>query len=124
MKRILLVDDDRSVLQFLGRVLSGYQVTFARDGFEALAATESLDRLDLLITDYFMPEMFGDELIARARERRPNLPVIVMTGHGPVFDRDAPLWWQSNAHLDKPIQVDALRERVSMLIGDAPGVDH
>jgi CheY-like chemotaxis protein len=119
MKHILLVDDDRSMLKLFERALSEYHLTIARDGFEAMAAAESLIHIDLLITDYFMPEMFGDELIARARERQPGLQVLVVTGHGEALNREAPPWWQSELHLDKPFQVEALRERVSALIGEA-----
>jgi DNA-binding response OmpR family regulator len=119
MKHILLVDDDRSMLQFLGRALSEYDVTTARDGFEALALTERMDRVDLIITDYMMPEMFGDELIARARERQPDLQVLVVTGHGQILESIAPPWWQEHSHLEKPFDVEALRRRVSALIGDA-----
>jgi CheY-like chemotaxis protein len=119
MKHILLVDDDRSMLQFLGRALCEYHVTTAHDGFEALAAAARMERVDLIITDYMMPEMFGDELIARARERQPNLQVLVVTGHAEILDSIAPPWWQEHPHLEKPFQVEALRQRVSALIGDA-----
>ena len=74
MKHILLVDDDSSMLNLFSRALSDYTVTIAHDGFEALAASKQLGQLDLLITDYFMPSMIGDELIARVREQRPDLP--------------------------------------------------
>ena len=120
MRHILLVDDDRSVLQFLGHALSPeYHLTVARDGFEALAAAERAVHIDLLITDYLMPSMLGDELIARVRERQPGLQVLVMTGHSGVLDGEAALWWQSHPHLDKPFHVETLRQRVSALIGEA-----
>jgi two-component system cell cycle sensor histidine kinase/response regulator CckA len=119
MKQILLVDDDRSMLNLLGRALSEYDVTIARNGFEALAAAERLEHLDLIITDYMMPEMFGDELIARARERQPGLQVLVVTGHAEILESIAPPWWQAHPHLEKPFAVKALRERVTALIGEA-----
>jgi CheY-like chemotaxis protein len=117
MKRILLVDDDGSVLQLLAEALSEYEVVLARDGFEALAAEERLKQLDLLVTDFLMPSMTGDELIARVRERRPNVKVILITGHGDVLERESPRWWRDEVHLTKPFALDAFRERVSMLIG-------
>ena len=119
MKHILLVDDDRSMLQLLGRALSEYDVTIARNGFEALAAAERLDHVDLIITDYMMPEMFGDELIARARERQPGLKVLVVTGHAEILESIAPPWWQAHPHLEKPFAVEALRQHVTALIGEA-----
>jgi CheY-like chemotaxis protein len=119
MQHILLVDDDRAMLQLLGRALSHYNVTTAHSGFEALAAAERMEHLDLIITDYMMPEMFGDELIARARERQPDLQVLVVTGHGQILESIAPPWWREHPHLEKPFEVQALRQRVTALIGEA-----
>lgn len=119
MKHILLVDDDSSVLNLFSRALSEYDVTLARDGFEALAASKQLEHLDLLITDYCMPSMIGDELIARVREDRPDLPVLVVTGHAGILDCDASPWWQALAHIEKPFRPEALREQVSAMIGAA-----
>ena len=73
MKRILIVDDDSSVLNFLQRALAGYNLVTARDPDEALHAAATITSLDLLITDYLMPSMTGDELVARIREKRPGL---------------------------------------------------
>ena len=116
MKHILLVDDDTLVLALMSRALPDFNLTVARDGDEALAIA-SQHRVDLLITDYLMPSMTGDELIGRLRERRPELKVLVVTGHGQVLAREVPDWWQSEAHLAKPFRVDALREAVISLIG-------
>ena len=116
MKRILVVDDDSSVLQMLSRALSEYDLTIARDGHEALALAERHASLDLLITDYLMPEMTGDELIARMREQRPHLKALVLTGHGDVLDRESPAWWRAEAHLTKPFRIQTLRDAVAALI--------
>jgi len=120
MKRILLVDDDSSVLEILSRALSGYELAAAYDGGEAWAAAERLGKPDLLITDYLMPNMFGDELIGRLRGRWPDLKVLVLTGHGEVLDREAPAWWRSEAHLAKPFEIEALRNTVAALTGGLP----
>jgi CheY-like chemotaxis protein len=115
VKRILLVDDDSSVLQMLSRALDGYDLTVARDGHEALAVADR-QGLDLLITDYLMPEMTGDELIARMRQLRPNLKALVITGHGDVLDRESPEWWRVERHLSKPFRIQALRDAVEGLL--------
>ena len=116
MKHILLVDDDTLVLSLMSRALPDFKLTVARDGDEALAIASQL-RIDLLITDYLMPSMTGDELSGRLRERRPELKVLVVTGHGQVLAQEDPEWWHSEAHLAKPFRVDALREAVIRLIG-------
>ena len=118
-KRILVVDDDSSVLQMLTRALDSYELMVARDGVEALALSKVHSTLDLLITDYLMPEMTGDELIARLREQRPHLKALVITGHGDLLDREAPDWWRVEPHLNKPFRVQALRDAVARLIGHA-----
>lgn len=118
MKRILVVDDDRGVLGLISRVLSGYSLTVAGDGFEALSAVGRLDQLDLLITDYLMPSMVGDELIGHMRARYPHVKVLVITGHGNILDDEAPAWWLAEAHMPKPLRIDAFRERVARLIGN------
>jgi CheY-like chemotaxis protein len=115
-RRILVVDDDSSVLQMLTRALDQYELTVARDGVEALALSHAQPALDLLITDYLMPEMTGDELIARMREQRPHLKALVITGHGDLLDRESPDWWRVEEHLTKPFRVQALRDAVARLL--------
>jgi CheY-like chemotaxis protein len=115
-KKILVVDDDSSVLQMLTRALTNYDLTIARDGAEALLLAGRHPNLDLLITDYLMPEMTGDELIARMREQRPHLKALVITGHSDLLDREAPDWWKTEEHLAKPFRIQALREKVESLL--------
>jgi CheY-like chemotaxis protein len=114
-KRILLVDDDVSVLSMLTRALTSYDLTVAHDGPEALAVANGRP-VDLLITDYLMPAMTGDELIARLREQRPGLKCLVITGHGDLLDRESPDWWREVAHLAKPFRLQALREAVETIL--------
>jgi len=70
-----------------------------------------------------MPEMTGDELLGRLRERRPNLKALVVTGHGEVLAREVPDWWNGEAHLTKPFTLAALRGAVERLIGSAGPLD-
>ena len=101
----------------LTRALGAYELALARDGVEALAIASLHPTLDLVITDYLMPEMTGDELIARIREHRPHLKALVITGHGDLLDRESPDWWKSEPHLSKPFRIQELREAVETLIG-------
>jgi DNA-binding NtrC family response regulator len=114
-KRILLVDDDVSVLSMLTRALTTYDLTVAHDGAEALAVAHGRP-VDLLITDYLMPAMTGDELIARMRESRPGLKCLVITGHGDLLERESPDWWREVEHLAKPFRIQALRDAVENIL--------
>lgn len=117
MKHILVVDDDSLMLSLIARALPDFALTVARDGDEALALAGQGMKFDLVITDYLMPSMAGDELIGRLRERRPQLKVLVVTGHAPILERENPEWFHAQPYLSKPFRLDALREAVIDLIG-------
>ena len=120
MKRILLVDDDAAVLEVLTRSLPGYELSVARDGGEAWVTAGRLGKPDLLITDYMMPILSGDELIGRLRKSWPDLKVLVLTGHAESLESDGPAWWRSEAHLAKPFEPQTLRNTVAALMADQP----
>jgi signal transduction histidine kinase len=79
---ILVVEDDPEVRRVIVECLSliGYQVTEAGSGAEALAQLGAV-RPDLLVVDYAMPDMTGAEVIAEARKRVGDVPVILATGY-------------------------------------------
>jgi PAS domain S-box-containing protein len=80
--RILLVEDEEDVRAFVRRVLeqTGYDVTEAATGSDALVAATVGRPPDLLVTDILMPGMTGVELARRLREIRPGLPVLLVSG--------------------------------------------
>ncbi len=80
MKRILLVDDDRSLRHVLGKLLeaAGYGITQAADGVEALELL-SRKKFDLVLLDIGLPLMSGLEVLSRLRRKRARPKVIVMT---------------------------------------------
>ncbi len=81
-KRVLLVDDDTSVLLSVGALLrnQGHSVQEASGGTKALAALES-QAFDLLLTDMRMPGLSGSELAESVRRVAPELPVLFMSGY-------------------------------------------
>ncbi len=117
VKHILVVDDDSSILILATRALEGYRISAARDPNEALAIASQAPTLDLLITDFLMPSMTGSELVARIGELRPNVQVVVMTGHGNILEQENPPGWDRATHLPKPVDLDVLRATVARLIG-------
>ena len=114
--RLLLVDDDPLVRALVSEQLrcAGYNVTECGDGGAAIARLDSGLAVDLLLTDFAMPEMNGVALAREARKRRPKLPVVVLTGY-PSEAADA-AGDADFALLRKPINRDALIGRVSLMI--------
>jgi CheY-like chemotaxis protein len=82
-KRVLCVDDDTAILKLRKVVLdaAGYSVLTAGSGAEALEMLEGTD-VDLVLLDYLMPGMNGDELASKLRKRRPNLRLIAVSAVG------------------------------------------
>jgi CheY-like chemotaxis protein len=80
--RVLLVDDNASLLTLFSEVLSheGYGVVAASDGPQAELRAAAEPEFDLLITDYNMPGMNGVELASRLTLRQPKLPVLLISG--------------------------------------------
>jgi PAS domain S-box-containing protein len=110
--RILVVDDDPEVRHVTASFLSGfgYSETEAADGQAALGLIER-DRFDLVVADLAMPGMSGVELAAEIRERAPELPVLILTGHA-----DAVQIPEGLPVLAKPFRSADLASRVSSLL--------
>lgn len=79
---ILVVDDDNDVRAMIRRALTelGYPVVEASNGEDALAMFRD-SRTDLVILDYMMPGMKGDEVARELLTLDPHLPIIFSTGH-------------------------------------------
>jgi two-component system cell cycle sensor histidine kinase/response regulator CckA len=116
--RILIVDDDTAVREFVDQVFrdAGYDTVRAIDGQEALEMSEQLGSFDLLLTDELMPRMPGHELAQRLRRREPNLKVLYLTGYSDLLFNEKVTLWEHEAVLDKPSTADALLKAVSKLL--------
>jgi len=84
-KSILVVDDEKSILQSLTGILSdeGYEVLSAESGIEALDKVKEVTP-DLVLLDIWMPELDGIETLKRIKDDYPNLQVVMMSGHGSI----------------------------------------
>ena len=84
-RTVLIVDDEESILQSLHGILSdeGLEVITTASGFSAL---EKIDEVlpDVVLLDIWMPEMDGIETLVKIKASHPNLPVIMMSGHGTI----------------------------------------
>lgn len=89
---MLMVDDEPRLLRVLQRYFErrGFRVLTAENAAQALA---QLDReaIDLLITDLVMPRTTGLALTELARQVRPDLPIIYITGYSPELDTGPPI---------------------------------
>ena len=117
---VLLVEDDRPLLEFFSRVLrrDGYRVLEAENGVEALKVAEdhSDDRIDVLLSDVAMPYMDGIQLAERLREIRPEIQVLLTTGLPiqMVMDRCGPTFKAD--FLPKPFSVSDLSGKIRRLV--------
>lgn len=116
MKRILLAEDDPAVSYILMRYLdkAGFAVRAAPDGRAALALFDA-EPADLLVTDFRMPGMNGEELILALRARQPGLPALIVSAYGNELSVQIP----GVPVLNKPVAADELVALVRDLLLDA-----
>jgi len=113
-ERILVVDDEEPIREVVCSMLgaAGYPCTPAASGNEALALLASGEEFELMLSDLMMAEMQGDILLERAKERFPNMPVIMVTA---VSDLSVALSAIRNGAYDyllKPFERDQLLNTV------------
>jgi len=123
--RLLLVDDDPSLLKLLGMRLSseGFSVTTAESGPEALRILDR-ETVDLVISDLRMDEMDGMALFAEIQKRHPGMPVIILTAHGSIPEAVAATQQGVFSFLTKPVDRDALYKAIDEALAHrAPAVD-
>jgi DNA-binding NtrC family response regulator len=115
--RLVIVDDDTSLLRALALALSAYNPLMAQSAAEALTLVQHC-RPDLLLTDYLMPNITGAELVGHARELHPTMKVVMLTGHDEFIEPEP--WMRGVRRLVKPCGVQRLQEVVAEMIGAAP----
>jgi CheY-like chemotaxis protein len=118
LPRILIVDDEPVVVEFVERVLqsAGYRTMTATSGDDALKLCTEQGMPDLLVTDMKMPRMEGDELATKLRQRDPDLKVLYLTGFADLLFKNKELLWDGEAYLEKPCTIGGLLEAVSLLL--------
>lgn len=116
MKHILVVDDNLPMAQLMAASLSRYAVTVTHCGAEAVARAARMPECDLVITDYLMPGMAGDELAGRVRQIHPDARTLLVSAFGDLIHPDQS---QVDAQMAKPFHPAALRDTVAALIGRA-----
>ncbi|MCP4716154.1 MAG: response regulator [Deltaproteobacteria bacterium] len=116
---ILHVDDELVVAEVCKIMLErmGAQVTVVIDSLEALELFRQKPRaFDLIITDYDMPGIKGNALAARAKGIRPDIPIILMTGHVEL-ELDHMRAWGIDGILFKPCGRVDMQRKIAGLLG-------
>jgi DNA-binding response OmpR family regulator len=112
-KRILVIDDDESVLATIARILEleGYKAETAKTGKEAIEKS-NLGSYDLAIIDLRLPDMDGTDLLTAMRDTTPRMIKIMLTGYPSAGDRTVTIRENADSYLVKPIDVDDLLKTI------------
>ncbi len=113
-KRILVVEDDSSARESLNLLLKidRHTVIEATNGSEALNQFTK-EAFDLVIVDYAMPGMQGNELALKVKLLAPSQPILMVTAH---FEKLVNSGLPVDALLSKPFGIDELRQAIGMLL--------
>jgi two-component system, NtrC family, nitrogen regulation response regulator NtrX len=85
MKKILVIDDEKSIRESIGMILEyeQYETAFSEDGIKGLNLLEN-EEFDCILLDIKMPGMDGIEVLEKIKSKSPTLPVIMISGHGTI----------------------------------------
>ena len=116
-RRLLIVDDEVDMLDFLDRVFRReYEVVRAQSVEEALRRFDD-GPLDVIVTDRRMPRRSGLELLEAASQRHPNAVRVLLTGYADsLVDEKVAQWRLVDAWVSKPIDSVALKESIAQAI--------
>ena len=122
-RKVLVIDDSLMLLSFVKEMLSeaNYQVATAPTAAQGLAAAKS-DPPDLILLDYVLPDMKGDEVSRKLREEptAANIPVVYMSGFGIDFHPDGVTNRNVIGFLNKPFTSDLLIKTVETHMPKSP----
>lgn len=109
--KVLLVDDEREFVQTLSERLQMRDMgsAVAYDGESALELVNE-DEPEVMILDLKMPGIDGLEVLKKVKKSRPEIEVIILTGHGSDADRKLCMELGAFAYLHKPVDIDVLSE--------------
>ena len=117
MAKILIADDDPTILTLLNKILAskGHEVKLAEHG-EAAEALLKEESFDLLISDIKMDPVDGIQLLRRTRQMRPNVGVIMLTAYATVNTAVEAMKEGAFDYIPKPFKIDELLETVKRAI--------
>ena len=114
MDKILIIDDEKSILDLLSVVFKkeGYTV---ETSLSAKTALEKIDKeeFDLLLTDIKLPQMSGMKILQYAKEKYPAMPVVMITAYGTIKQAVEALKMGAMDYIVKPFNMEELKIIVS-----------
>jgi CheY-like chemotaxis protein len=115
---VLVVEDELIVRRLVVEVLedAGYRVLEAGDGPSGLTILESAEAIDLLVSDVGLPGLNGRQLADRARETRPDLKVLFITGYAENATLASGFLERGMEMITKPFAVDTLANKVQEML--------
>jgi len=122
-RRILVVDDEPFVCDAVKMMLAfdGHSVETASSGKDALALFDKT-KFDLVITDFAMPMMKGDELALAIKARNPRQPVVMITAYAEMLQSTGSPLPGVDFIISKPFLLENLREAISRVTPVAPKI--
>jgi DNA-binding NtrC family response regulator len=115
--RVLLVDDEEELVTALVERLGyrGVHAEFALNGAEALEVMRK-STFDVVVLDLKLPGMDGTQVLASIKKEHPEVPVLMITGHGSVVDGTEEIPDEAYAFLAKPIGIEDLIKKMQEAI--------
>lgn len=114
-RRILVVDDEEVMREFLLEVFTAHQPLGARDAEQALELVQS-EQVELVISDLKMPGMDGLELLRRIKDFNSDIKVIIITGYASLKTASDCIQAGASDFLKKPFSISQIKEAVDKLI--------
>ncbi len=110
---ILVVEDEKPISDILkfNLVKSGYEVICAYDGEEGLNKALG-ENVDLVLLDVMLPKMEGFDVLKLVREKKKNLPILMLTAREEEVDKILGLEWGADDYITKPFSMRELLARV------------
>ncbi len=115
MQKILVVDDETTILETVSAILEdeGFQVETAPDGETALKVIDAGPLPDLVLLDIWMPGMDGLEVLEKIKGQWPQVPVVIMSGHGNVETAVRATKLGAYDFIEKPLSLEPLIVTIS-----------
>jgi len=113
--KILMVDDNPAVTDILSQLCEflGHDVLCAEDGAQGLALMDTETNIDMVFTDYKMPNMDGVEMAKAMKLKHPNMPVVLITGSVGATDFELK-FGGFDAVVQKPFELIAIGRNIAL----------